>query len=238
MFISFNLANSFGGGTFISENLYLTAAHCSPKKQDLGKTRVLQYFKDSTIPEDLQSSVMFKVLKVIDHPKFNKKNMDNGYDISIWVLEEIKESNPTNKRLSVYPEIADSTKVERGALTAIGFGIEDYNNPNAGLSKNLMKVEVQAIDNDAGSKMYLKYGIQKTFPENVLLASSKENGKEQDTAQGDSGGPLFRIIEGTPVLYGLTSYGLPSVYGLPAVYTRVAFYKGWIKSIMNQYKKD
>ncbi len=53
-----------------------------------------------------------------------------------------------------------------------------------------------------------------------------------DTCQGDSGGPLVVVVNGLPVLAGLTSNGSDCASAqLPGVYTRLTTYLPWIRSL-------
>ena len=53
-----------------------------------------------------------------------------------------------------------------------------------------------------------------------------------DTCQGDSGGPLVVVVNGLPVLAGLTSNGGDCASAqLPGVYTRLTTYLPWIRSM-------
>jgi len=53
-----------------------------------------------------------------------------------------------------------------------------------------------------------------------------------DTCQGDSGGPLVVVVNGLPILAGLTSNGGECASAqLPGVYTRVTTYLSWVRSM-------
>ena len=53
-----------------------------------------------------------------------------------------------------------------------------------------------------------------------------------DTCQGDSGGPLVVVVNGLPVLAGLTSNGGDCASAqLPGVYTRLTTYLPWVRSM-------
>ena len=58
--------------------------------------------------------------------------------------------------------------------------------------------------------------------------------KGVDSCQGDSGGPLICIVNKSPVLYGIISWGVGcGREGLPGLYAKVASEINWIKQIVN-----
>lgn len=61
-----------------------------------------------------------------------------------------------------------------------------------------------------------------------------------DTCSGDSGGPLVCVINGQPVLYGVTSWGTGcGEYLSPGIYAKVAPNINWFRQvIINQLKKQ
>ena len=64
-------------------------------------------------------------------------------------------------------------------------------------------------------------------PEDEFCAGYMEG--EIDTCQGDSGGPLICIVNDTPILYGVTSWGIGcGDANSPGIYAKVSSYIGWI----------
>ncbi|KAF7284717.1 hypothetical protein GWI33_021726 [Rhynchophorus ferrugineus] len=90
-------------------------------------------------------------------------------------------------------------------------------------------IPVQKLD---VCKMAHIYGS--AIAEGMFCAGDLDGGV--DACDGDSGGPLACLDNGVFTLYGITSWGQRCGYAnKPGVYVKVAHYKKWIESVMEEH---
>jgi V8-like Glu-specific endopeptidase len=197
--ISNNFSAQYCGGSLISANYIVTAAHCSDFVT-AGNVQVL------TGARRLDGSgVRRNVVRIVVHPNWNPKTNDS--DVAVWQLATATSGIPFATLATEDGPVGDN-------LLATGWGRTSQGGSG---SINLRRVELPLVDrgncNDANS-----YNGQITG--NMLCAGVDSGGI--DTCQGDSGGPLTRG-GGNSVLTGITSWGTgcaqPNLFG---VYTRVS----------------
>ncbi|KAL9927296.1 trypsin-like [Glossina fuscipes fuscipes] len=195
----------FCGGSIISEDIIVTAAHCVARKNPselrvrLGST----YYNEGGIV------VGVKALKY--HEKFDGDTL--WHDIAILKLEKPVKQSSTIR----YIEMAKNVPKTGTPAVVSGWGTKCFS--GCPLSPVLMEVEVAFLQReDCASKTYL-YGemIKKTMV--CGYATSK------DACQGDSGGPF--VAEGK--LVGVVSWGEGcALDGYPGVYADVAALRDWV----------
>ncbi len=196
-----NFNAQFCGGTLISANFIVTAAHCSDSSTP-SQVQVL------TGTQDLDGTgVRRNVVAIHIHPNWNPNTFDN--DVSVWELETSTSGIPFATLASADPAVGEKLKVTGwGALT------EGGNFPS-----NLRQVDVPLVSrancNDANS-------YSGDITKRMICAGLDAGGK--DSCQGDSGGPLTdNLGAGFKVLTGIVSFGTgcarPNLHG---VYTRVS----------------
>ncbi|KAL9927295.1 trypsin-like [Glossina fuscipes fuscipes] len=195
----------FCGGSIISENIVVTAAHCLQGV----KPSELQVRLGSTYYNEGGLLVGVKALKY--HEKFDPKLVI--YDIAIAKLDKsIKESSTVR-----YIEL--TKKVPKTGTSAVvsGWGTKCF--MACDLSPVLMEVEVTFLERkDCASPTYL-YGEK--IKETMVCGYAKE----KDSCQGDSGGPF--VAEGK--LVGVVSWGQGcALDGYPGVYADVAALRDWV----------
>lgn len=193
-----NFNAQFCGGSLVSANFVVTAAHCSDfvtagNVQVLTGTRRLN-----------GTGVRRNVVRITTHPNWNAKTFDN--DVAVWQLATATSGIP-------FATLATEDGPVGANLLATGWGA------SLSVSRfvNLQRVELPLADrgncNDGNS-----YNGQITT--NMLCAGRDSGGI--DSCQGDSGGPLTRG-SGNSILTGITSWGFgcaqPNLFG---VYTRVS----------------
>jgi len=205
----------FCGATLINSRFVLTAAHCTHNLKAI-HTQVL-------LGNHLQNKVdsnekRVNVKRIIDHPQYNKKNMDK--DLSL--LELAEELDLADLAPEIAPACLPNPEKEYDDVVAIvsGWGALSTGGkqPNA-----LQEVDVKTMTNDACNKKYGDGEIQKS----MLCAENKK----KDSCQGDSGGPLVTSENGTFSIIGVVSWGYDCASPkFPGVYARVTSELEWIKA--------
>lgn len=208
----------FCGGTLISRDVVLTAAHCAGGSYEVVINR-----------HDLDQSGSGQVIKMkreIKSPKYNAYTTDS--DFNLVLLEEPVDM--TGLRLVTlnsdknYPPVGQR-------VTVMGYGDTNISLSQSDLSSKLMEVEVRVISNnecDASSGTIGGYtdNYNDQITDNMICA--KED--DQDACQGDSGGPLIVANGNEDKQVGVVSWGIGCAsQHFPGVYARVSEAYDWIK---------
>uniref|UniRef100_A0AAR5QH24 Peptidase S1 domain-containing protein n=1 Tax=Dendroctonus ponderosae TaxID=77166 RepID=A0AAR5QH24_DENPD len=167
------------GGSLISDQHVLTAAHCSishsgpPQKVRLGSVSL--HNNDDFVQD-------FIIDYFVNHPEY--KRPMKYHDIAIMFLKKFVT-------FTAFVRPACLNTVEKLPFTearATGFGLTTHGNQSA--SSVLMKVDLDIIPNE-NCTSYLKFR-KHVMPRNLInemmCAGYLKGGR--DTCQGDSGGPL------------------------------------------------
>ncbi|KXN66352.1 trypsin-like serine protease [Conidiobolus coronatus NRRL 28638] len=207
------------GGTLISPNKIMTAAHCTV--HDIKDWTAMVHRHDLTKTSAQENGTTFKILKRRFHPNFNGTNDNN--DVAVWTIFG-KANTP------YYPILDDGTQANKvgNLLNVIGWGSKS----DGYGSTKLEQVKVPIVDNNTCQQDYLQPIYRPIDSELQLCAGYPDGGK--DACTGDSGGPAFVMQESKAIIVGITSFGRGcALKNSPGVYTRVAGVKDWVASQVN-----
>merc|ERR1712232_239983 len=207
------------GGALIAPQVMLYAAHCTPSLGAGTSVQVGAYKAQST-----EYGVKRKCTKVVDHPNYNKRTMDN--DFALCKLNEPVTLDDDRAVLVLNEE--DSVPATGEDLIVMGVGAlkEGGNSPQF-----LHNVTVPTVSN---SKCNTNAYYNGEITSNMLCAGFDKG--QKDSCQGDSGGPIVRrewdannssFVDSH---VGVVSWGYDcAAKKKPGVYARTSKGFGWIK---------
>ncbi|XP_063911584.1 serine protease snake-like isoform X3 [Zophobas morio] len=209
------------GGSLISEQYILTAAHCLFSRTD-GEPKVV--LLGVTNLNDTYHRHEKTISKTIPHPEYNSSS--HYHDIGL-----VKLKRPIEMSSYVRPACLNTHfDIPVGKVIATGWG---DTHSEGGRSEDLLKVTLDITEYELCNKTYqVTRKLRRGIINEMHICTGR--GKEQkDTCQGDAGGPLqiYHNNDATSCMYdivGVISFG-KECNGDPAVNTRVSHYIKWIE---------
>lgn len=215
----------FCGGSVISSQWILTAAHCVTYNDG---TAISPTFIDivagvHNLATPAAGYQRRDITNIIVHPGYNPFTDD--YDAALLrVASPLTLGGSGATAVVAIPLVSESI----GDLTGVNATITGWGNTESipMFPAELQEVTVPVVNN---ATCNISYGGDITS--NMLCAGLSTGGK--DSCQGDSGGPLVVNVSGQTQLAGIVSWGIgcadPNYYG---VYTRVSTIVSWVNSNM------
>lgn len=216
------------GGTLISENFILTAAHCLRGGKGDAKFARGGLANQS----DTHHLQVRNIIKLIKHPRYT---FAKYHDIALMKVDRNFELNTFLRPACLYTKKDFPVK----HAVATGWGLTEFAGEG---SEDLQKVILEYFTTSQCNNTYRRVinSVNTELPDGIIedymiCAGSSEDRK--DTCQGDSGGPLQIVHEETNEvkcmynIIGVTSFGVACGIGKnqPGVYTRVSYYIKWIE---------
>jgi secreted trypsin-like serine protease len=224
----------FCGGSILSTQIIVTAAHCVDGAFVMANLRILA--GSATLSTETVTTRQVSAVTV--HPDWDAATDEN--DIAI-----IRLTSPLTFQAGTIEAISlpSSSIGENNAALVSGWGYTGY--------KNLEQEEVDANGDPMsvafptslqGATVYTSSDanclslIGASFKSASMLCAGDfslvgdDELYAQDTCQGDSGGPLAVTTGSVKTLAGITSWGRGCAWTEPGVYTKVSNYVTWLKS--------
>ena len=207
------------GGTLISPDIVLTAAHCDPfvKKAQIGRF-------DNSNENEIFETISIRASK--KHPKFDPRLLLNDFMI-VW-LERPSFYSPISAIRSNNDDSAITSP-----LTIIGWGITEkdarsYRGP-------LKEAQLTYLSNERCSQSSGIIDGQSVTYEGLITDSMMcARDSISDACSGDSGSPLFIKGENQneDIQVGIASWGFGcGLEDFPGVFARVSDQFEWIKEV-------
>lgn len=205
------------GGSIITEEWIVTAAHCTFYRTYAPSWKIYAGVSDIgvTTSPNLQ---LREAVKVYNHPQYEDDSYFH-YDVSLIKLKS-PYTFTTHVRPICLPD-SNSELPDKLQCFVSGWGSTEV---GGAVVKNLRHVEVDIINQQTCNNR-LHNRVEK-----YMMCAGKELGK-QDACNGDSGGPLSCYVKGeaTWKLAGVVSWGIKcGLPQTPGVYSRVNYFKEWI----------
>ncbi|KAG1959615.1 granzyme-like protein [Pimephales promelas] len=204
------------GGMLIREDYVLTTAHCWNRSAGRGNFEVV--LGAHNIHQDEKSQQRIKVLKYIQHPKYQSDNTEDiSYDI---MLLKLKNKAKVNRFVKVMPLPKKKETTPANVKCSIaGWGLTT---PKGVVGSNVMR-EVTLILQE-NSKC--KESWQQYFNSERMICSVSDG--KHAFCQGDSGSPLLCDSK----LQGMAAYTDPescTSKKYPGLYIKISAFLPWIR---------
>ncbi|XP_049540826.1 brachyurin-like [Anopheles darlingi] len=218
----FGAGTGLCGGSVLTNNYILTAAHCvisGASTLATGGTAIIGAH-NRNIQEATQQRIRFSTAGIRAHPQYNPTNIRN--DIAV-----VRLNSPITFNARVQPARlpARSDTRQFGGFTGTVSGFGRTSDASTAVSPVVRFVTNPVMTN---ADCIARWNTALIQAQNVCLNGA--NGRS--SCNGDSGGPLTVQDGGASLQIGIVSFGSAGgcAIGMPSVYARVSHFLGWIEA--------
>ncbi|KXJ80487.1 hypothetical protein RP20_CCG024819 [Aedes albopictus] len=215
--ISFNQGSGLCGGSIISNDYILTAAHCV---QGASGGTALVGAHNRLNNEPSQQSIVFELSGITIHPDYTANTIRN--DVATIRLTNSIVFNDRVQPIRL-PSPTDARTFSGRIATVSGFGRTSDDSPYTSAVVQFASNPIITFANCLDQWNNAMHVIQ---TQNICL--SGYGGRS--SCNGDSGGPLTVQEDGESLQVGVVSFGSSAgcAIGRPSVYARVTHFLDWI----------
>lgn len=204
------------GGSIVSAQYVLTAAHCTYRA-----TRSAIGIRAGTSYRN-SGGIQVSVRDVVEYPRYT--SLSNDYDISLIRLTKNLLLGATIQPIAM--ATPNSVLAPGSSVVISGWG--DMTETKDSAAYFLQYTSVPIVDSHVCAAAYQRHA---SINSNMICAGFNGIGGK-DACQGDSGGPM--VFGQT--LHGVVSFGIGCARpNYPGVYSKVAAYRSWIDEMMLRY---
>ncbi|XP_052563556.1 acrosin-like [Culex pipiens pallens] len=212
------------GGTLITLNFVLTAAHCAFDDLSVQPDTVRLGDVDLKGPSNDQNAQQIKIKTFTRHPEFRPSKAYS--DIGLIELSQSARASPYVCTACLWTAASNPDYT----MTLMGFGAVAYAaEPSSVLRK---ATTMRVIDSGTCASRLLP---NRRLPQGIADQQFCTVGSSQDACEGDSGGPLVVYLSDVdkliPFVVGITSLGTGCGEGSVGLYTKVSQYISWVQSV-------
>lgn len=206
------------GGSIITQNVIMTAAHCIYEKSKAG--RVVVYYNTTSLHDDQYIDVEQAMI----HPKY--RNLDSGYNIALLKLSSPIKQFDRFVRPVCLPKQGEPTKA--GQMIIAGFGDIDMKKKPA---DRIFYYRAHVLsDSSCAHAISLQWKRISSSARKLFMCSKNIH---ETAYTGDSGDPVTAYVGTKSVQYGIVTFGQKQNRGpAPVIHTRVSMFIKWICEIL------